>query len=89
MLLCIRVTRRSHFRNSTSGLHATDHLHPARWGDLMDIRLDSDYENFCTKSHAWSLRKAKFEKMNIFKLLYVFSMSRSILEKIIVSNLVL
>lgn len=50
---------------------------------------DSHHEKLCTKSHTQSLRKANFEKMNIFQTPYVFSMSRSSSEKIIVSNLVL
>ena len=55
----------------------------------MDVSLDSHYERFGTKSHTRSLRKANFEKMNIFKIPYVFPMNRSSSEKIIVSNLVL
>lgn len=58
-----------------------------QWVVLMDLRLDSHHEKLHQITQ--SLRKANFEKMNIFQTAYVFSMSRSSSEKIIVSNLVL
>lgn len=73
----------------TQSAGAPPRIYPAKWVVLTAVSLDWFYEKSGPKSYTRALRKANFEKMNTFKSPYVFPMSRSGLEKIIVSNFVL